>query len=393
MAGTIRKRQRANSKGEIRVTWFADYYDQHGERHRRFFPTKRAAESWLTDTRTEVKAGIHTPDADSITVKQAAAIWLDQCRRDNLTRGTLRVYDQYIRLYIEKLLGGKRLSRLTTPIIVAFRDALLDEQETSPHRVRKVLSTLRLVLAEMQRRGYVVQNAAQPVGVKISGRDAQPPQIGVDVPSKSEVQAMLQHPERRARTRLVISALTGIRAGESRALLWEDVDFEQRILHVRRGADWWGKVGPTKSENGKRDIPMAPYIVNALREWRISCPPRQEGRQDLVFPGRAGKVASHSTVQSDFDDVQSHAGIVDDAGEPKYSLHALRHFFASWGIEQGFPPKRLQEILGHGSIQMTYDIYGHWLGDIEDDHARFARAEAALLGGSKVNGHPTGTKR
>jgi integrase len=105
---------------------------------------------------------------------------------------------------------------------------------------------------------------------------------------------------------------------------------------------------------------------------------------DLVFPGRGGKVASHTTVQSDLEEAQRQAGIVDADGAPKYGLHALRHFFASWGIEQGFPPKRLQELLGHGSIQMT-DIYGHWLGDIEDDHARFARAEAALLG------HTTGT--
>jgi hypothetical protein len=49
----------------------------------------------------------------------------------------LRVYEQYIRLYIDKLLGPRRLSRLTTPNIVAFRDALLDEQQASPHRTRK----------------------------------------------------------------------------------------------------------------------------------------------------------------------------------------------------------------------------------------------------------------
>jgi integrase len=337
MAGTVRKRTRTNRQGEAKTTWFADYYDQQGQRHRRFFPTKRAAESWLTDTRTEVKAGIHTPDAESITVKEAAAMWLDQGARDQLSRGTLRVYDQYVRIYLNPRLGALRLSRLTTPRIVAFRDALLDDQ-VSPYRTRKVISTLRLVLAEMRRRGLVAQNAAEPVGVKISTRDAQTLKIGVDVPSKSEVQAMLQHPDQRCRTRLAVSALTGIRAGELRALLWEDIDLEERILHVRRGADWWGTIGPTKSKNGARDIPMTPYVVNTLRAWKLACPPAAPGRLDLVFPGRADKVVSHSTVQSDFDQVQRQAGILDADGAPKYGLHALRHFFASWGIAQGSRP-------------------------------------------------------
>lgn len=52
-------------------------------------------------------------------------------------------------------------------------------------------------------------------------------------------------------------------------------------------------------------------------------------------------------------------GVVNDNGRPKYGLHALRHFCASWLIEQGFTPKRLQTILGHSSIQMTFDVYGH----------------------------------
>ena len=92
---------------------------------------------------------------------------------------------------------------------------------------------------------------------------------------------------------------------------------------------------------------MTPMLVNTLKEWRVACPSRVPDGLDLVFPGRDGKVASHTTVQADFDEVQRLAGIVVvDAGgiaQPKYGLHSLRHFFASWGIEQGFPPKRLQD--------------------------------------------------
>lgn len=60
MAGTVGKRIRTNRQGERQTTRFADYYDQHGQRRRKFFATKRAADDWLDNTRIEVKAGIHT---------------------------------------------------------------------------------------------------------------------------------------------------------------------------------------------------------------------------------------------------------------------------------------------------------------------------------------------
>jgi integrase len=52
-------------------------------------------------------------------------------------------------------------------------------------------------------------------------------------------------------------------------------------------------------------------------------------------------------------------GLVDAAGKPRFNSHALGHFFAELGIEQGFSPKRLQSMLGHSSIQMTFDRLGH----------------------------------
>jgi integrase len=74
----------------------------------------------------------------------------------------------------------------------------------------------------------------------------------------------------------------------------------------------------------------------------------------------------------------------DDDGnpvmKPKYGMHALRHFFASWAIERGFSPKRLQTLLGHSSIQMTFDVYGHLFPSLEDDHAKFAAGELSLMG-------------
>ena len=65
-------------------------------------------------------------------------------------------------------------------------------------------------------------------------------------------------------------------------------------------------------------------------------------------------------------------------GRPRYGLNSLRHFFASWAIEQGFTPKRLHALLGHSSIQMTFDTYRHQFPSLEDDHARFAAGELQI---------------
>ena len=77
----------------------------------------------------------------------------------------------------------------------------------------------------------------------------------------------------------------------------------------------------------------------------------------------------------------------DQDGSPvakaKYGMHALRHFFASWAIERGFSAKRLQTLLGHSSIQMTFDVYGHLFPSLEDDHAKFAAGELALVAAGK----------
>ena len=72
-------------------------------------------------------------------------------------------------------------------------------------------------------------------------------------------------------------------------------------------------------------------------------------------------------------------GIVDGSGKPKFGIHALRHAAASLFIEQGWNPKKIQTLLGHASINMTIDVYGHLFEDIDGDAALFEKLERDLL--------------
>jgi integrase len=74
------------------------------------------------------------------------------------------------------------------------------------------------------------------------------------------------------------------------------------------------------------------------------------------------------------------AGISDNPSRPKYAMHSLRHAAASLFIEQGFTPKRVQALMGHSTIQMTFDVYGHLFPAPEDDQVAMRQMQARLIG-------------
>jgi integrase len=380
----VRKRTWTNKAGE-HTAWIADYFDQDGKRHIKTFDKKKDADAWLVTTRGEVARGVHTPENASITVAEAAEIWIEKGELEKLERSTLRQYRNHVDLHIKpSRIGTEKLARLSTPAIETFRDDLL--KKCSRAMARKVLASLKSILGEAQRRGLVAQNAAQPVRVDVKKREQGKLAVGRDIPSKEEINVILAQAERRWRPFFVTAIFTGMRASELRGLTWDDIDFERNVIHVRQRANLWGEIGAPKSAAGEREIPMSPMVVKVLKEWRPACP-RQAGESDgerrlwLVFPNGNGRVENHANIANrGFYALQSAAGVVDRNGGPKYGLHALRHFFASWAIEREFSPKRVQALLGHSSIQMTFDRYGHLFPSLEDDHAKFAAGELAIVG-------------
>jgi integrase len=180
---------------------------------------------------------------------------------------------------------------------------------------------------------------------------------------------------------LLIAALCGLRASELRGLRWVDVDLKAGELHIRQRADRFNVIGHPKSQAGVRTIPLAPDVLAALKEWKLACP---KGEAGLVFLTRSGQIEHHKNMLRGLEPILIDAGVVDRQGEPKYTLHALRHFFASWCINRKtdggreLPAKVVQGLLGHSSIVMTPDRYGH-LFPRGDDRAELAAAANALL--------------
>lgn len=228
--------------------------------------------------------------------------------------------------------------------------------------------------------------------------------VGEDIPTRDEIKSIVGALDGRWRPLLIAAIFSGMRSSELRGLRWSDVDFEKAEINVRQRADDYGEIGPPKSESGERAIPVPPIVMNVLREWKLVCPRRRIRDGDevttelhYVFPNGSGNIESRSNIiKRGFLPSQIAAGVAVPTGEKdddgttiaaaKYGgLHALRHFYASWSINRpqdgglGLPAKVIQERLGHSSITMTMDTYGH-LFPRGDDADEMAAAVRSLLG-------------
>jgi integrase len=379
---SVRKRKWTTRSGEVKEAWIVDY-TLEGERHIETFKKKKDADAYAQQVGVDIRAGTHTPVSKSITVAQAAEDWIKSVELEKREASTIAQYRQHAR-HITQRIGGRKLANLTTPGVNALRDDLL-ASSMSRAMARKVLSSLKSLLRDAQRRGNVAQNVALSVKkIDADKRGERRLRVGVEIPSADEIKALIAVMPDRWRPVLLTAIFTGLRSSELRGLRWEDVDLKAGELHVRQRADRYNVIGAPKSKAGHRTVPLGPLVLKVLREWKLKCP---RGKHRLVFPTDNGSIGRHNNIMRAFKSTVRAAGLLKANGKPKYTgLHSLRHFYASWCINpldrggQGLPAKVVQDRLGHSSIVMTMDTYGHLFPPGDDAEKRLADAERALLG-------------
>jgi integrase len=154
---------------------------------------------------------------------------------------------------------------------------------------------------------------------------------------------------------------TGLRAGEALALEWNDIDEEKRTLRVNKNmvrVDGKNIVQrTTKTESGKRTIPLNSKAMEAIRHLKIQqvvgCP--------FVFATQTGEHVGYRHLLT----TMEHA--CEAASVEHRGLHALRHSFASNLYSRGVEVKVISKLLGHASVEITYNRYIHFFeGDIDD---------------------------
>jgi integrase len=380
-AMSVRKRQWKTAKGEAKEAWVVDYVDGQGDRHIETFERKKDADAYHDQVKVDVRKGLHIAPSKSPTVAEAAERWLAEIDGRGRERTTITQYREHVRLHIVPSLGNTKLAALSPDRVEAFRDELLKKKKLSRSLARKVLTSFQSLL-KVSRYSHV------GAGVSI-GRDKRKRRLeaGRDFPTTGEVTRLLNAAKDSTKWRafLLVACFTGLRSSELRGLRWSDVDLKSCELHVRQRVDRFSKVGAPKSDSSVRTIPLdRDVMIPALREWKLKCPP-----SDFVFPTRTGHSEHHSSILLGLLPIMVAAGVAktgeDGTTTHRFALHAFRHFFASWCINprarggRELPPKEVQTLLGHSSILMTMDTYGHMF-PAKSDRAELSAAVAQLVG-------------
>ena len=242
-----------------------------------------------------------------------------------------------------------------------------------------MLTSFKAIISEAQSRGLIVHNPVQHIKISAgNGRHKKE----VEIPQHHEVRRLYEtlnrlaeQPDersaktwRRNRVLVAMAIETGFRMSELRGLPWRAIDFENGKISVIQKADEKGRIGSPKSAKSRRVIIVSQSLIRLLREWRISSP--NSGSHDLVFATRNGKPEALSNIRQ-----RCWLPLLKAARiKGEYTLNACRHYHASVLIADHATPKDVQVEMGHSSIQVTFDRYGHLF---EDDAAEQVRRERA----------------
>jgi len=361
----LRHRRRCASEGggpcSCRPGFQAQVYSP-GERRtiRRTFRSLSDARVWRAQATVAVGQGaLRSPTR--ITLAEASEAWLDAAESgvvrtrsgDRYKPSALRAYRQALEGKLVPALGGLRLSAVTRPVIQDFVDRLVG-QGLAPSTVRNAILPLRAIFRRAVARMEIAENPTKGLTLPaVRGRRDR-------IARPHEAAALLEALELADRALYATALYAGLRRGELRGLRWRDVDFERNLIRVERAwDDRAGEIEP-KSRAGRRRVPLTGPLGSVLAEHGLS---RASQAEDLVFTGQADRPFSSGWV------AERVAKVWQDHGLEPIGLHECRHNYAAFMIAAGVNPKALSTYMGHSSITITLDRYGHLMPGNEQEAA------------------------
>ncbi len=287
------------------------------------------------------------------TFEDACAEWLRYVEAEKQRRpSTVRDYRNTVNGVLLPEFGKDTpLERITTERIEEWRERLLDEGKLSRRTIQKYLVILHGILERAKRRKWIASNPASDVERVTVRRDDD-----FNVLSPDEVMALARVAvSEQDAVIFVVAAYTGLRLGELRALRWDDLDFANRIVFVRRSLTN-GHEGPPKS--GKvRSVPLADQAARALDG--LSRRPMFVAPGDRVFCSEVGAPVHDDQLRDRFYDALAAAGLGHKReGSRPMVFHDLRHTFGTLAVGRASVVE-VKEWMGHANVATT-EIYLHY---------------------------------
>lgn len=384
--------------GSVKTSWRATCAGPDGVRQSKNFDRKGDATAWLAQIGSGALGG--SPTMTVADLARAHIAYFDGLvkigKRQAVTRDG---YQTILDLHVcgDAEFARTRLSKLRTPDAQAFLDRVL-ARTGSTNLARSVRRALVTWCKFGMRRGWLAANPAQACGVERESttRDEEASFV---LPGKETLGALLAaaaEGDHAARDTAIVRLLmfAGLRISELLGLADDAVETRSRAgkVRVRERLDrHYRTLDPPKSKKGRRDVPIGDAGALAVRAWRLARGPvmafdHVDGRRQRVraagrlFPDPAtgqGVWDYNGFFRDCWQPLMKRAGLSrmlpDSKGKNRpvidFGPHMLRHVAASLWIAQDVKPKKLQELLGHSTLQMTMDLYGHLWTDPEADDA------------------------
>jgi integrase len=312
---------------------------------------RKVAERALRKIEVEVDEGSYRPQ-ENIRFEQWGDRWLEGLERKETTRDSYRSSVEYAK----KVFGHKRVRDLQ-PKDVRDLNVYLRELGISNSTRAKHLRVLGACLNSAVQHGYAARNPVRdlPKGEKPRAEKKEAAYFtNEELP---RLVAELTPGVYRVLSEVAVK--TGMREGELIALTWGDVDLTEGVIRVRRTMTD-GYLHEPKNHEG-RDVDIPSDLVELLGRWwgELGHP----GDDKLVLPGESkdGFLVPTTILKRELYPAMTRAGITREGPtEEKRTFHSFRHTFAKRALESGAEMTWLQRHLGHSSITVTVDRYGHW---------------------------------
>lgn len=354
--------KRAGPRG---TRWAIRFIDQDGQRRYKTVGGRKVdAEKELALVLNQVNRGEYR-EPRNVTLSEFADKWL-RARAADVRPKTLAGYRQHLEGQVIPYFGKRRrLRHIDREDVEGFKADLV-ATSMSGATVGKHLLTLKMLLKTAVAWEYLARNPAE--FVKPPSRTD--PELTVLSPD--ELERLIQATDAKHRCLVMTACYSGLRQGELLGLQWGDVSFDACRLYVRRTLQQ-GRFYEPKSAASRRSVTVPSVVIKALKEYQLRQSVELETNElEMVFPNTRGQpMEAKNLVHRIFEPALKRASL------PHVRWHDLRHGYASALISAGQNIKWVQKQLGHSSIKITMDVYGHLLPDAERDAV--AKLEAALV--------------
>lgn len=382
----VRRRKLASGEKIEQLRYVLNWRDpKTGEREQRFFERQKDAIDARAQFISAFDRGAPVATRGSLTVSAAIDAWLNT-KRGVVRPTTFASYEFQVRSYVVgplppaearrakvrsgkgkpaaakpiALLGNVKISDLSTRAIREWHRLISDE--VSAYSAGKALSILKAALA-LAAEDHEFRPPAMPTGLQ-RRRDKERKAVLTAEQVAVVLEGAKADPERGVY--VAFPFLAGTRPSEQLGLLWDCVDFERNVLTIRRAQLKDGSlVEMTKTEAGRREVPLSPQLRAMLLDWRVRCP-RKDGKLERVFPA-LGNVRAWPLPRENgggpliYNNFRTRfwAPALKRLGLPSVTPHSARHSFISILQAQGVEVALVAKLAGHKNAVVTLSIYSH----------------------------------